>query len=68
MANTPERRDSEHAPAEEFSPEYLAMLVLCGGSVRDSDWSVLPASLANRRPAANSPRTAEDGAAHRGRR
>ena len=50
MSETEERRDAEHTAAEEFSPEYLAMLVVCGGSVRDSDWAVLPASLATRRP------------------
>ena len=50
--NEPQDRRAahEHAP-EDFSPEYLAMLVVCGGSVRDSDWAVLPPSLAARRHA-----------------
>jgi len=44
-----ERRAAcEHAP-EDFSPEYLAMLVVCGGTVRDSDWAVLPPAVAARR-------------------
>jgi len=44
-----ERRFSHEQAPEEFSPEYLAMLVICGGSVRDSDWAVLPPAVAARR-------------------
>lgn len=45
-----ERRSPEHSVEDDFSPEYLAVLVVCGGHVRDSDWAVLPESLAARRP------------------
>lgn len=48
MPNTEDRRSPEHTGDDEFSPEYLAMLVVCGGEVRDSDWSVLPEALATR--------------------
>ena len=44
-----ERRAPHEQAPEEFSPEYLAILVICGGSVRDSDWAVLPPALAARR-------------------
>ncbi len=49
MSDTRERRAPDHPPDEEFSPEYLAKLVDCGGQVRDSDWAVLPPALAERR-------------------
>jgi len=32
-----ERRKPAHEPADELSPEFVAMLVLCGGEVRESD-------------------------------
>ena len=54
MTNLPtapaERRSDEPDAGEAFSPEYLAMLVICGGTVRDSDWDVLPDAVAARRP------------------
>ncbi len=45
-----ERRIPAPAADEEFSPEYLAVLVVCGGHVRDSDWALLPEAIAARRP------------------
>lgn len=45
-----ERRVEEPEGSEVFSPEYLAMLVICGGTVRDSDWDLLPEAVAARRP------------------
>lgn len=45
-----ERRAEEPDSSEVFSPEYLAMLVICGGTVRDSDWDLLPEAVAARRP------------------
>ncbi|MEO7057531.1 MAG: hypothetical protein ABI281_03885 [Caldimonas sp.] len=52
MLNPDDRRSPEHTSDDEFSPEYLAMLVVCGGKVRDSDWSVLPEALVTRHFAA----------------
>ncbi len=48
MPDSEDRRSPEHTGDDEFSPEYLAMLVVCGGEVRDSDWSVLPPALVAR--------------------
>lgn len=48
MPDPGDRRSPEHTSDTEFSPEYLAMLVVCGGNVRDSDWSVLPEALVTR--------------------
>lgn len=45
-----DRRSDERELSEAFSPEYLAMLVICGGTVRDSDWDLLPETVAARRP------------------
>lgn len=45
------RRTQTHPPDDEFSPEYLSVLVVCGGLVRDSDWALLPEAVAARRPA-----------------
>ncbi len=50
MSQPADRRSDERELGEAFSPEYLAMLVICGGTVRDSDWDVLPKSLVARRP------------------
>jgi len=44
-----DRRAEEAGPSEVLSPEYLAVLVVCGGTVRESDWEHLPESLAARR-------------------
>ncbi len=38
------RHDRRHA-SDDLSPEYLAMLVLCGGEVRESDRAELPEQL-----------------------
>jgi len=46
-----DRRGNEPAANEDLSDEYLAVLVVCGGTVRESDWQRLPASVAARRPA-----------------
>ena len=64
-AHPPERRAEEPEGGDVFSPEYLAMLVICGGTVRDSDWDLLPEAVAARRPppAAETTRPAEDGEA-----
>ena len=48
-----ERRAAEPAANEDLSDEYLAVVVVCGGTVRESDWKRLPASVAARRPAAS---------------
>ena len=48
--NPTDRRSEEPDISEVFSPEYLAMLVICGGTVRDSDWDLLPEAVAARRP------------------
>lgn len=48
-APTEDRRDPGHTAEDKFSPEYLAVLVVCGGTVRDSDWAVLPEAIAARR-------------------
>ena len=45
-----DRRSPAHHPDDEFSPEYLSVLVVCGGHVRDSDWALLPEAVAARRP------------------
>ena len=45
-----DRRTDEADSSEAFSPEYLAMLVICGGTVRDSDWDLLPEAVVARRP------------------
>ena len=50
MNNPDDRRSRERELSEAFSPEYLAMLVICGGTVRASDWDLLPESVAARRP------------------
>lgn len=49
MNEPQDRRAAPEHASEDFSPEYLAMLVICGGSVRDSDWAVLPTAVAVRR-------------------
>jgi hypothetical protein len=49
-SDTTDRRSDEPDAADAFSPEYLAMLVICGGTVRDSDWDLLPEAVAARRP------------------
>lgn len=46
-----DRRTLAHDTDDEFSPEYLAVLVVCGGTVRESDWAQLPEAVAARRPA-----------------
>ena len=51
-----DRRSGERLSDDDFTPEYLAVLVLCGGTVRDADWALLPEALAARRPAANDDR------------
>ena len=45
-----DRRSPACPPDDEFSPEYLSVLVVCGGHVRDSDWALLPEAVAARRP------------------
>ena len=45
-----DRRAPEPAANEDLSDEYLAVVVVCGGTVRESDWKRLPASVAARRP------------------
>ena len=50
MTDPVERRAGEPEGGDVFSPEYLAMLVICGGTVRDSDWDLLPEAVAARRP------------------
>ena len=45
-----DRRSDEGEISEAFSPEYLAMLVICGGTVRDTDWDLLPETVVARRP------------------
>lgn len=64
MTHRDDRRSDERELSEVFSPEYLAMLVVCGGTVRDSDWDMLPESLAARRPA---PAEATPAEAHDGK-
>ena len=54
-SSSDDRRAPTHPADDEFTPEYLAVLVVCGGTVRESDWALLPEALAARRPAANSP-------------
>jgi hypothetical protein len=49
MTGTTDRREDERGKSEELSPEYLAVLVVCGGTVRETDWEHLPESLAARR-------------------
>jgi hypothetical protein len=53
-----ERRQGEPNADDELSPEYLALLEVCGGEIRASD----RAALAERREAMEAPMT--DGAAH----
>lgn len=43
-----DRRKSHRAPDEALSPEYLAMLVVCGGEVRQSDLSALTGAVNER--------------------
>jgi hypothetical protein len=43
MEATDDRRENRRHTREELSPEYLAVLVLCGGEVRESDRPVLNA-------------------------
>ena len=50
MSQPSDRRAEEPDSSEVFSPEYLAMLVICGGTVRDSDWDLLPEAVVARRP------------------
>ena len=42
MSSSDERRDHRREADEAVSPEYLAVLVLCGGEVREGDRGVLP--------------------------
>jgi len=50
MRHDEDRRALAHDNDDEFSPEYLAVLVVCGGTVRESDWAQLPEAVAARRP------------------
>lgn len=50
MPHDEDRRVAAHLTEDDFSPEYLAVLVVCGGTVRASDWAQLPETLASRRP------------------
>lgn len=43
MEPTDDRRHNRRQTREELSPEYLAVLVLCGGEVREGDRPALPA-------------------------
>jgi hypothetical protein len=36
-----ERRQAEPSPEDDLSPEYLALLEVCGGEIRASDRAVL---------------------------
>lgn len=42
-----DRRENRRHTREELSPEYLAVLVLCGGEVREGDRFVLNARNAS---------------------
>ena len=46
-----DRRNRGRAADEPLSPEYLAMLVACGGEVRKGDRTVLTEAGGGRRPA-----------------
>ncbi|HEX2539510.1 MAG TPA: hypothetical protein VHM00_00330 [Caldimonas sp.] len=59
MTKPTERRSEESELGDAFSPEYLAMLVICGGTVRDSDWDLLPETVAARRPRPRDERATE---------
>jgi hypothetical protein len=64
MTDATDRRAEEADGSDVFSPEYLAMLVICGGTVRDSDWDLLPEAVAARRPQrVDEPAAAGDGEA-----
>jgi hypothetical protein len=47
MSQQTERRKADRTADEELSPEYLALLEICGGEIRESD----RAALAKRRAA-----------------
>ena len=55
MSQQNERRKADRSADEELSPEYLALLEVCGGEIRESD----RAALAKRRVATQAP-AAED--------
>jgi len=41
MSQQTERRKADRNPDEELSPEYLALLEICGGEIRESDRQAL---------------------------
>lgn len=41
MDSHDDRRDNRRQVREELSPEFLAVLVLCGGEIRESDRAAL---------------------------
>ena len=41
MNSQVERRKSSRVPEDALSPEYLAVLAVCGGEIRESDKPVL---------------------------
>jgi hypothetical protein len=45
------RKNARDGNDEALSPEYLAMLVVCGGEVRASDRAALPQGVIKRRSA-----------------
>ena len=55
MTEQMERRKSTRDPDDELSPELVALLLMCGGEVRDADREALefgrnPALIDRRRP------------------
>ena len=59
MSQQTERRKADRSADEELSPEYLALLEVCGGEIREGD----RAALAKRRAAqtrATDDRSAQD--------
>ena len=60
MTATEDRRAPVESQDPDFTPEYLAVLVVCGGRVRDSDWAVLPETLAARRARLAAPDSSND--------
>ena len=57
MNSQVERRKSNRVAEDAVSPEYLAMLAVCGGDIRESD---KPALAERRRPAPESGRRISD--------
>ena len=43
MSQPTERRRPDRKPEDELSPEYLAVLEICGGEIRESDRALLRA-------------------------